>query len=113
MPDTVPRTPEALLEELFTIFPQYRTAYRGPVHDDTPTFHSVLMAFTPFFGAALASFSDAQLLCFARLSTAAEQSGGKLQNACGTCLLEHLHQIRADHVFRPCLNRARRELSDA
>lgn len=57
MPNRIPQTPEALLEELFTLFPQYRTAYTGPIHDGMPSFHSVLMAFTPFFGAALAVVS--------------------------------------------------------
>jgi hypothetical protein len=36
------QSPEQLLEELVAIFPLYRTAYTGPIHDDTPTFHSVV-----------------------------------------------------------------------
>ena len=61
----------------------------------------------------MASFSDVQLRSFARLVAAAERFGGKLENAFGTCLLEHLHQIRADGVFLPYLNSARRETSKA
>jgi hypothetical protein len=57
----VPQSPEQLLGDLFELFPQYRAAYEGPPHDDTPTFHSVLMAFTPFFAAERASFSETQL----------------------------------------------------
>ena len=48
----VPQSPEQLLEALFELFPQYRAAYEGPIHVDTPTLHSVLPAFTPFFFAA-------------------------------------------------------------
>jgi hypothetical protein len=100
----LPATPDELLEELFTIFPQYRAAYDGPIHDDTPTFHSVLMAFTPFFGSQIASLSERQLQEFAELVIASVAAGGSLENAFDTCLLEHLHQIRALGAFRPYLS---------
>src|SRR5260370_36371845 len=92
---TLPQNPAQLLEKLFAIFPEYRAAYTGPVHDDPPTFHSVLLGFTPFVGSALTRFSDAQLRTFADLINAAVENGGSLENAFGTFLLEHLHQIRA------------------
>jgi hypothetical protein len=109
----LPVTPEELLEELFTIFPEYRVAYDGPIHDDTPTFHSVLMAFTPFFGGRLASFSERQLRAFGELVSAAVTAGGSLENAFSTCLLEHLHQIRASQVLRPYLSELARERTHA
>jgi hypothetical protein len=99
----LPVTPQALLEDLFTIFPQYRAAYNGPIHDDAPSFHSVLMAFTPFFGGQIASFSEGQLRGFGDLVSDAVAVGGSLENAFSTCLLEHLHQIRALQAFRPYL----------
>jgi len=92
---TLPQSPEQLLEELFAIFPQYRARYPGPIHDDAPTFHSVLMAFTPFFGGEAASLSEAQLCSFGALVSAAIAAGGPLENAFSTCLLEHLRQVRA------------------
>jgi hypothetical protein len=98
---TPPSTPEALLEELFAIFPEYRVAYNGPIHDDTPTYHSVLMAFTPFFGGHIGSISEQQLRRFGELVNVAKVAGGSLGNAFDTCLLEHLHQIRALRIFRP------------
>ena len=101
-------TPEALLEELFTIFPEYRAGHR-PIHDDTPTYHSILIAFTPFFGDRSASFSKRQLRSFGELVSAAVSAGGSLENAFGTCLLEHLHQIRASQVLRPYLSDLARE----
>jgi hypothetical protein len=110
---TLPTTPEKLLEELFTIFPQYRTAYDGPIHDDTPTFHSVLMAFTPFFGSQIASFSERQLRTFGELVSTAVATGGSLENAFGTCLLEHLHQTRVLRTFSPYLNESARERTRA
>jgi hypothetical protein len=115
MPDmqALPQSPEQLLEELFAAFPKYRAGYRGPIHDDTPTYHSVLTAFTPFFGAELASFSEAQLRSFGGLVSAAVEAGGSLENAFGTCLLEHLHQIQALRVFQPYLSKVAREKTKA
>jgi len=75
----LPQSPEQLLGELFATFPEYRAGYRGPIHDDTPTYHSVLTAFTPFFGAELASFSEAQLRSFGGLVSAAVEAGGSLE----------------------------------
>jgi hypothetical protein len=109
----IPQSPEALLEELFSIFPQYRASYPGPIHDDTPTFHSVLLAFTPFFGAELASFSPKQLRQFGLLVSAAVAQDGALENAFGTCLLEHLHQIKAERLLRPFLSDLARDKTHA
>lgn len=110
---TLPQCPEQLLEELFATFPQYRARHDGPIHDDTPTFHSVLMAFTPFFGAEAALLPEAQLRSFGELVSAAVAAGGALENAFGTCLLEHLHQIRASRILRPYLSELARERTHA
>jgi hypothetical protein len=110
---TLPQPPEQLLEELFTIFPQYRSGYPEPIHDDAPTYHSVLLAFTPFFGAQLASFSEVQLRSFGELVSTAVAQDSPLENAFGTCLLEHLHQIRAERMFRPYLSKIAREKTHA
>ena len=109
----LPATPEALIEELFAIFPEYRAAYDGSIHDDTPTYHSVLLAFTPFFGGQSASFSERQLRAFGEVVNKAVAAGGSLENAFGTCLLEHLHQIRASKILRPHLSKMARERTHA
>ena len=109
----LPQSPEQLLEELFLIFPQYRTNYSGSIHDDTPTYHSVLVAFTPFFGTQLTSFSEEQLRNFGELVSTAVAQQGPLENAFGTCLLEHLHQIGAQRGFRPYLSEAARKKTHA
>ena len=100
----LPQTPDALLEELFAIFPEYRASYDGPIHDDAPTFHSVLSGFTPFFGGKIVSFSEKQLREFGALVSEAVADGGRLENAFGTCLLEHLHQINVKRLFLPFLS---------
>ena len=108
MPETRarPRTPEQLLEELFSIFPRYRAGYPGPIHDEAPTFHSVLIGFSSF---PLAPSSEAELRDFGVLVSAAVAAGGSLANAFETCLLEHLHQIGAERALRPYLSKAARE----
>ncbi len=110
---TLPQSPAQLLEALRAIFPLYRAGYAGPIHDDTPTYHSVLLAFTPFFGAQFTSFSDAQLRTFGELVSAAVAQEGLLENAFGTCLLEHLQQLRAERAFRPYLSKIAREKTHA
>jgi hypothetical protein len=112
MPETpaLPCTPEQLLQELFAIFPQYRAAYGGPIHDEAPTFCSVLIGFSSF---PLASSSEAQLRQFGGLVSAAVAGGGPLASAFETCLLEHLHQIGAEPALRPYLSRRARERSKA
>ncbi len=108
----LPSAPEALLEELFAIFPEYRAEHR-PIHDDTPTYHSVLMAFAPYFGSRSASFSERQFRSFGELVSAAVAAGGSLENAFGTCLLEHLHRIQASKILRPYLSELARERTHA
>jgi len=103
----IPRSPEQLLEQLFTMFPLYRAGYDG---SEAPTFHSVLIGFSSF---PLASSSEAQLRDFGALVSAAVAAGGPLGNAFETCLLEHLHQIRAERALRPYLSKTARERTKA
>jgi|SRR5581483_7263275 len=104
----VPGSPEQLLEELFEIFPECRTSYK-PFHDDAPTFHSVLLGFNPLVTTSLGTCSKSQLLAFANLVNAAVKGGGDLENAFGTCFLEHLGQLGALNTLRPHLSQLARE----
>ena len=110
---TLPATPEELLEELFANFPQYCAAYDGPIHVHAPTFHSVMTAFMPFFGDQFSACSEQQLRRFGELVSAAVAAGGLLENAFGTCMLEHLHQIRVLRAFRPYLSKSAQERTRA
>jgi len=104
-PTKLPQSAEELLEQLFTMFPEYRASYEGPIHDGAPTFHSVLIDFSTRFGGLANTSSDKQLKSFAQLVNAAVEAGGKLENAFATCLLEHLHQIDALRTFGPYLSK--------
>ena len=110
---TLTQSPEQLIDELFTIFPKYKALYNGPIHDEKPTYHSVLLGFTPFFSAELTSFSQKQLRSFGDLISAAVTKAGPLENAFETCLLEHFHQIRASRVLHPYLSKIAREKTHA
>lgn len=75
-----PQSAEELLDRLFAIFPQYQAQYGGPIHDDAPSFHSVLIGFASEFG-GLSSSSDEQLRAFGDLVSEAVSRGGKVENA--------------------------------
>ena len=109
----LPQSPKDLLEELFTIFPQCRNHYEGSIHEEVSTFHSVLLAVTPFFGAQLTSFSESQLRRFGEMISVAVARDGVLENAFSTCLLEHLHQLKAERVMRPYLTKIARDKTHA
>jgi hypothetical protein len=106
----LPQSPEELLEALFAIFPEYRAHY-SPIHDEVPSYHSVLIAFSTLFDAA--SCSQKQLKTFGALINEAVTEDGELENALGTCLLEHLHQINAERALRPYLSKTARQKTHA
>jgi hypothetical protein len=110
---TLPQSPEQLLCALLTIFPQYHAPCVGGSDQDTLSYHAILIDFTCFFGAELASLSDVQLRSFGTLVNDAIMQPGLLENAFGTCLLEHLHQIKAERRFRPFLSKMAREKTHA
>jgi hypothetical protein len=108
----LPKSADELLEQLFTMFPEYRASYSGPKHDSAASFHSVLINFSTAFGRLASTSSEKQLRSFGALVSAALEAGGALGNAFDTCLLEHLHQIRAVQL-RKCLTKSAREKTKA
>jgi hypothetical protein len=105
----VPRSPDELLQRLFTIFPQFRANYDGPIYDQPLSYDSVLTAFTSDFGAEFARSTDNQLRDFATLVNQAVASGGELEHAFSSCFLDHALQIHIDEVLWPYLSSAARE----
>jgi hypothetical protein len=90
---------------LFNIFPEYSATVPNPINAEDPSFHSVLIEFSSDFGRLARGASEKQLRSFALLINAAVENGGGLENAFSTCLLEHLHQIRALQALRPYLSK--------
>jgi hypothetical protein len=107
-----PQSPIELLERLMTIFPEYRAAHNS-IHDDAPSFHSVLIAFSTFFGGPACSMSERQLRLFGELVSTAVESGGQLENAFATCFFEHAEQIGVRKMLRPFLSRTAIEKTNA
>jgi len=108
----IPQSPEELLERLFAIFPEYRAA-RSRLHGDVPTFHTVLVEFSTFFGGPACSLSERQLRSFGDLVSVAMEAGGRLESAFATCLLEHAEQIGVWQSLRPFLSKTAIEKSKA
>jgi hypothetical protein len=106
-----PESPEQLLERLFTIFPKYRSEYKGTIHDYEPTFHSVLIGFNSFLGQYAHLAATSELKEFGQLVNTGVASGSDLENAFATCLLEHLRQIKVAGVLRPYLSEEARRLT--
>lgn len=110
---TLPSTPEELLEELFAIFPDYRSRRSGEPEGECRSYPSILREFACFFGAELDSFSESQLRSVGALVNKAVAEAGPLEKAFSTCFLEHLHQIRASRVLGPHLSKLARSRSHA
>jgi hypothetical protein len=99
-----PQSPEELLNALFKIFPTYRQCYQSD-DDYHPTFHSILIDFTNFFGAQQETFSEEQLRLFGELANHAVNQEDNLENAFSTCFLEHLRQLKAKSKLSPFLSK--------
>lgn len=78
-----------------------------------PSYHSILIEFTTFFGKENASFSEDQLRSLGRMVNDAVAQGDLLENAFATCFLEHLCRIKSEKMLRPHLSQAARQLTRA
>ena len=98
-------TPNDLLETLTKVFPRYvyeRDEYDSPNF----TYHDLLQDFMHFFSANNLKFVERQFKDFAALINSAVEGGGNLENAFGTCFLEHLGQVEARKPLSSFLSRA-------
>jgi hypothetical protein len=106
----LPTSPRGLAVALSSIFPTFEVGKTDPYDPyGAPTFHSIMIDFTTFFGRASRSCSQKQLRSFGALVNQAVRQSGPLENAISTCFLEHLRQIRAERVLRPFLAPAGKE----
>jgi|SRR6187402_2576110 len=109
MSPSLPATPEQLLERLGAIFPKFS----ADSNDRTArTFHSILREFTVFFGIEFSSASIAQIQALGTLINEATAKPSTLENAFGTCFLEHARQIGAAPTLGPYLSPIARALLD-
>lgn len=105
----LPQSPTELLDRLFTLFPDFRASYQGPLYDEPLSYDSVLTAFTSDFGVQFRTSTDDQLRDFAVLLRDATAAGGELEHSFSTCFLQHLRETDVDRIFWPYLADSVRE----
>jgi hypothetical protein len=104
-----PQTAREVLAVLVQIFPSFA---KDVTDDDLVEWermsvqdpHAVMIPFTQYFGANLASFSDRQLLALGTFLNRAVEFDDALENAVATCFLEHLRQINGYKTLAPHLS---------
>ena len=90
----LPTSPAELESQLVSIFPGFSVKLDSDEEYPT-TYHSVLLLhFNPFFGKNVETFVPKQLKAFAELVTRCTAVPGDLENALGTCFLEHTKQMK-------------------
>ena len=103
-------TPNELLAVLKNIFP----AFEADKYDTSDlTYHEVLRNFAYFYGKNNSRFTERQIKDFAGVVNSAVETGGDLENAFATSLLEHLGQIKSRKPLMSFLSRAARDRLDA
>ena len=112
-------TPTDLLNAFLAIYPSFgddraaETAVSHGYWDDEPDFQRIVMTFCQFFGVAAPTATPQQLMETAKLVNDAMDTGGDLEIAVSTGLLEHLHQINGTKFLLPHLSeRAKHELRE-
>jgi hypothetical protein len=108
----VPGSPSDLYSQLIKLFPGFEADLtREEVSEAGRSFHGILLEFCQYLGGELArgQTSDCTLQSLGALINGSVASGGDLENAFGTCLLEHLHRIRATKTLWPFLSKESRE----
>lgn len=100
-------TPADLLAALGAICPGLHGEWEAG--EEPASFHDVMRRFTDVFGSEAARLAPRELARVGAVLSEAVQRGGELENAVSTCLLEHLHQIRAWKAIKPYLSEAARQ----
>jgi len=104
-----PQTAREVRAALVEIFPGFA---RDVTDDDLAEWermsvqdpHAVMIPFTQYFGANQTTFSDRQLQALGTFLNRAVEFDDALENAVGTCFLEHLRQINGYAALSPYLS---------
>lgn len=102
-----PMTPQALLDRLVTLFPDFRAHWDDPgngfrADDGTFTLHGVFAAYTSFFRERHASLpADRIATLGAFVSQCMASADADLDNAAATCFLENIAGEECDRELAP------------
>lgn len=112
-------TPDELVSFLVELFPEFEKEWQDELegHEDSAnyigyrvdiTFHQVIQTFAPYGSKFLETLQPKQLGRFCKFINEAVESGGDLENALSTCLLEHASQLEIIKILKPKLTGAAR-----
>lgn len=112
--DVARASPESTLEFLVALDPQFGIAWKSdePESEDL-NYHHIMRMFAEHFARSSASYSEEQLRGLGDWLSEAVASGGVLENAVSTCLLEHSRQLKVNRVLAPYLSKAAKERTHA
>lgn len=104
-----PQTAAALHARLVAIFPGFceectDAEVAESENEGGPAMHLVMQRFAVYFGCEQDSLSPRQIVELAELANEAVTVDDVLENAFGTCFLEHLHQIDGYKTLAPHLS---------
>ena len=102
-------TPKDLVAALIDLFPGFRDEWdegEGYGGIGQYNFHTVFMELAPFCSGYLAEASPRTVEAFCTLINNFVASGGDMENAVSTCLLEHSSQVGIAKTIRPHLSQA-------
>ena len=107
-----PQTAKELWTLLTGIFPSFvEDCSEEEVQDET--LHFVMRNFTPYFSGNREAFSERQIKALARFINDVVAVDDNLENAVGTCFLEHLRQVSGYKVLAPLLSRKAKDKTHA
>ena len=112
----MPHRPQETLRQLSEVFPDFPKQWEeegAPAEDGLVdgvyyewTHHAVLSQFLAFFAQRHNSFTEGQLRRLGDWINKAVRQEDEIENAVGTCFLEHMRQVRIDRVLAPYLSPA-------
>ena len=108
-----PQTPKELWTLLTEIFPGFSADCEDDEIQADTTLHFVMTNFTSYFSGNRETFSELQLKKLAHFINGAVAVDDNLENAVGTCFLEHLHQVRSYKILAPFLSRQAKDKTHA
>ena len=100
-----PQTAKELWTLLTEIFPGFSAHCEDEEIQPDTTLHFVMSDFTTYFSGNRDTLSESQLRKLAQFINDAVAVDDNLENAVGTCFLEHLRQVRSYKILAPFLSR--------